>query len=181
VTHHVAAAEEVGIIFDGLGTAVWRAGFFWVLYMALEPHVRRRWPQSLIGWTRLLSHGIRDPLVGAQLLIGCAVGIVFNLLFSGWNLVFVQYGLFHPDPQLGEALVDTRRMAGQFLNALGVSIVQTLMMFFFFFLLRALLRRQWLVWAVWVLLCAGLAGLGGALPAINAVFAAALFPIAKIA
>lgn len=146
--HHVAAIEEVVIVLDKLGVALMEAGSAWALYMALEPYVRRRWPQSLIGWTRLLSDGIRDPLAGAQLLIGCAAGIISSLVFLGWDLVFVQYGLFHPFPGLGEALVgDTRRMAGLFFGALINAIGETLLMFFLFFLLRALLRRQWLAWA----------------------------------
>ena len=28
---------------------------FWILYIAIEPFVRRRWPQILVSWTRLLS------------------------------------------------------------------------------------------------------------------------------
>ena len=27
----------------------------WLFYVALEPYVRRFWPQLLIGWTRALS------------------------------------------------------------------------------------------------------------------------------
>lgn len=148
--------------------------------MALEPYVRRRWPQSLIGWTRLLSDGIRDPLVGAQLLIGCALGVVSELLVFGWDLVLTQHGLFRPSPLLGEALIDTQRMAGQFFYALRRAMGQTLLMFFFFFLLRALLRRQWLACAVWVLVGAGLIALGGALPAANAVFSAVLLGMAAV-
>ena len=48
---------------------------FWILYLALEPFARRRWPQMLISWTR-------GPLAGAgairssarDLLIGALVG-----------------------------------------------------------------------------------------------------------
>lgn len=35
----------------------------WLMYMALEPYVRRRWPDMLIGWSRLLAGDYRDPLV----------------------------------------------------------------------------------------------------------------------
>ncbi len=43
----------------------------WIFYMALEPFVRRRWPQVLVAWTRLLSGRWRDPLIARDVLIGC--------------------------------------------------------------------------------------------------------------
>ena len=46
----------------------------WVLYMAIEPYVRRVWPRMLVSWTRLLSGRLRDPLLGRDVLIGLLVG-----------------------------------------------------------------------------------------------------------
>jgi hypothetical protein len=43
---------------------VWNAFVYWILYVALEPGVRRMWPDIFIGGTRLLAGRIRDPLVG---------------------------------------------------------------------------------------------------------------------
>ena len=36
----------------------------WVIYLAVEPVVRRRWPDTLASWTRLLRGRALDPLVG---------------------------------------------------------------------------------------------------------------------
>ena len=47
----------------------------WIYYVALEPYVRRRWPQIMIAWSRLLGGGVRDALVGGHVLIGIAMGI----------------------------------------------------------------------------------------------------------
>ena len=52
------------------------AGITWIYYMAIEPFVRRRWPQILISWTRLLSGKGRDQLVARDVLIGCGVGVL---------------------------------------------------------------------------------------------------------
>jgi serine/threonine-protein kinase len=49
--------------------------FAWVLYIALEPHVRRVWPELMIGWSRLLAGSVRDPLVGRDVLVGVLVAI----------------------------------------------------------------------------------------------------------
>jgi len=48
----------------------------WILYLALEPIVRRRWPDSIISWSRLLAGRLRDPLVGRDILIGCLAGVL---------------------------------------------------------------------------------------------------------
>jgi serine/threonine-protein kinase len=50
-------------------------GSLWIGYMALEPFVRRRWPNVLVSWTRLLRGEWRDPLVGRDVLIGSAAGL----------------------------------------------------------------------------------------------------------
>ena len=46
----------------------------WLDYLALEPFVRRRWPEAMISWTRLLGGRFADPLVARDILIGCAAG-----------------------------------------------------------------------------------------------------------
>jgi serine/threonine-protein kinase len=53
-----------------------------LLYIALEPFVRRRWPQRIISWSRLLRGDLRDPLVGRDILIGTAAGTLAILLGS---------------------------------------------------------------------------------------------------
>lgn len=59
--HHVAAADEMGVIFGTLIAVVTviPATFVWASYLAFEPYVRRRWPQSMITWSRVLSGGRR--------------------------------------------------------------------------------------------------------------------------
>jgi len=53
--------------------ALYNAASVWVFYVALEPHVRRAWPECLVSWVRLLSGRLQDPLVGRDVLIGLAV------------------------------------------------------------------------------------------------------------
>ncbi len=47
-----------------------RGAFVWLAYIAIEPIVRRSWPELLFSWSRLLSGRFRDPLVGRDLLAG---------------------------------------------------------------------------------------------------------------
>ena len=55
----------------------------WLAYVAIEPIVRRRWPDLLISWTRLVSGRFRDPLVGRDALAGILGGAVVWLALGG--------------------------------------------------------------------------------------------------
>jgi serine/threonine-protein kinase len=79
LAHHVPVAEEFDSFIMGMEESVFFACFFWLLYMALEPFVRRRWPTRIISWSRLLAGGWRDPLVGRDILIGALFGVLTML------------------------------------------------------------------------------------------------------
>src|SRR5207253_8122847 len=86
-THHVPTMEgEFNLFMEGLAIAVFLVSLFWVIYIALEPFVRRHWPNRIISWTRLLSGDLRDPLVGRDVLIGALLGICLTLIYNLWNL-----------------------------------------------------------------------------------------------
>jgi serine/threonine-protein kinase len=76
--HHVPTVAEFGLLFSALRYAVTFAGVGWVLYMAFEPQLRRRTPESLISWNRLLAGRAQDPMVGGHLLMGVALGLLLG-------------------------------------------------------------------------------------------------------
>ena len=130
------------------------AGRAWIFYVALEPYVRRRLPQIMIAWSRLLGGGVRDPLVGGHLLIGAAFGvgfaalglIVFRLvqplsgrLSAGWR------------PNLA-SMLDARHMTFVLTGAALGAAFGSLLLLLFLFLFRALFRRLWLAAGALVLL-----------------------------
>jgi serine/threonine-protein kinase len=61
----------------------------WVSYLALEPVVRRRWPDTLVSWTRLLRGRVLDPLVGRDVLVGVMGGIVNATAYAVLESVFM--------------------------------------------------------------------------------------------
>ncbi|MBV8843790.1 MAG: serine/threonine protein kinase [Bryobacterales bacterium] len=75
-THHVPTVTEFVILFSALRYALAFAALGWVLYMGFEPQLRRRDPESLISWNRLLAGRLRDPMVGGHLLGGVAFGVL---------------------------------------------------------------------------------------------------------
>lgn len=75
-----------------LGPALFAGIWAWAAYMAIEPYVRRRWPQSLISWTRFVNHGPKDPLVGGHILIGVALGVAWACSGNKWSGAVRQVG-----------------------------------------------------------------------------------------
>jgi hypothetical protein len=74
--------EELTILARGLGMALLLGTVMFTLYLALEPLVRRRWPQTMISWTRVLAGRWRDPLVGRDVLVGTAAGMLMTILIA---------------------------------------------------------------------------------------------------
>jgi serine/threonine-protein kinase len=74
VTHHVPNFDELSLFLEAWSGGIAWSCFLWVLYIALEPYVRRRWPTTLVSWSRLLAGGFRDPVVGRDVLVGCLLG-----------------------------------------------------------------------------------------------------------
>jgi serine/threonine-protein kinase len=79
-THASIPMPELRRLFTALGQALLTAGIMWLLYIAVEPWVRRFWPDTLKGWSRLLSGRVSDPRVGRDVMIGLAFGLGLQLL-----------------------------------------------------------------------------------------------------
>jgi serine/threonine-protein kinase len=86
-TGHSFSLTEILVNGEVLSVALSNACLFGVMYMALEPYVRRRWPQVLVSWNRLLSGNFRDPLMGGHALIGALLGVIVAVLWGIQSLV----------------------------------------------------------------------------------------------
>jgi hypothetical protein len=59
---------------NDVGHALLHMADVWMIYVAIEPYVRRIWPRMLVGVVRTLTGRVRDPAVGREVLIGAVVG-----------------------------------------------------------------------------------------------------------
>jgi serine/threonine-protein kinase len=142
-THHVSTPVEKELLGISVANAVFDGFVYWVVYLALEPWVRRYWPQTLISWSRLLAGRWRDPMVGRDILFAVLLGLVYGLLVTGLRLTVMHLGV---PPIQGHTLYDLmgpRMLAGNVVQRLHNAILDGLQVFLSLFVLRALLRKQW--------------------------------------
>jgi hypothetical protein len=144
---HLALVDfSIGFVLGNLAFSIFLAAGTWGLYMALEPFVRRYWPDSLVSWTRLLGGKLRDPRIGKDVLLGTVAGILMTLASWGHNLLPMLAGqppLAPGWPALrylegvNEAIATADRLA-------VVGIFNGMAVIFVVVLLRVLVRRVWL-------------------------------------
>jgi len=85
--HYASFPIEMNTLYTFVAFSLLTTGRAWVLYIALEPYVRRYSPGILISWTRVLTGQIVDPRVGRDVLVGVAVGAAVALLSMGYLMV----------------------------------------------------------------------------------------------
>ncbi|HSK72603.1 MAG TPA: serine/threonine-protein kinase [Pyrinomonadaceae bacterium] len=66
---------ELSIIYQTTSHSLIIAVVVGLMYIALEPFVRRYWSELLISWNRLLQGDFRDPMIGRDILIGGLFGV----------------------------------------------------------------------------------------------------------
>jgi hypothetical protein len=145
-THHLSNFLEATSFISAIASATLRTFFAMVLYVALEPFVRRREPQILISWTRLLAGKLRDPQVGRDLLIGVVYGIGLLVFEASDNFLLPLFGKLPPVPGniSTESLLGVRHaLAEVLLYVVGQTIV-SLGIFFMLFVLQRILRSTWI-------------------------------------
>jgi serine/threonine-protein kinase len=169
--HHVPLLLEFNNIANAIAIGLFAAVVVWVLYMALEPYLRRRLSQSLISWTRLLAGDARDPLVAGHILAGTALGAGGGVLFrvADW-LNWRRSAVLTMDP----FTIKTLDVVGLARGLLGSPITVTAYVMFvvlMFLLFRVVLRNNWLTGGAFIALLAFLAAAGSPTPAQSAIFA----------
>jgi serine/threonine-protein kinase len=143
--HHVVDfARQLGMLGRALGLALLFAASIWMLYIAVEPYVRRAWPHALIAWSRLLAGGISDPLVCRHVLHGAMAGTAFAFLISAVDVIPAWLGQPPPSPSWYhlDILLGPRHalalVATQMIDTLSIGTG----MFMLLVILRALLRSE---------------------------------------
>jgi serine/threonine-protein kinase len=154
---HVAdLGGEAVLLFHAASSALFFSAIVWLLYVVLEPYLRRRWPEGCISWNRLLSGRIGDPLIARDLLIGATAGVL-TAAFSYLRLVLPNLmGTLPPGPFWidDRLLLGLRYLSADLVDGLSIAILNGLGFFFLLFLIRLVFRRDWIAPVlVFLLIC----------------------------
>ncbi len=147
VAAHVPTLWELYLLLLGLSWAAFQAGFVGLLYLAIEPFVRRQWPDALISWMRILGGRFRDPLAMSHVLAGLGAGVV-TALATAVN-VWTTNGLQAPN-NIG--LSGARFLFGYLLSWLNVSAFVATGLILVMVLLRSAVGRTWVADVLFVVL-----------------------------
>ena len=179
--HFASVNTEVGRFFDALGAALVGAGLLWVLYLALEPYVRKFWPKTLVSWSRLVAGNALDPRVGRDVLLGTLFGLTAVLLGRLEAQIRPALGFPQMPPQApaAEALEGTRQML-TIVAQLGFGAVfNALWILFGLVAINLIVRRIWIS-AVVMTLFLGLTSLDSVLEA-PPIWFSAMFALLSVA
>jgi serine/threonine-protein kinase len=157
--HPVASPVFFAIFLLAVCTSVFYGALHWTLYIALEPFVRRYWPQVLVSLTNVLSGRHSNPVVGRDVLWGAALGVCWALM-----LRMLDASAFRQPPAVFpgaiELLLGVRSSMGVVFEEAPYAIRNTLLYFFLLVVLRVLLRRQWMAAVAFAALFGVLSAMG---------------------
>jgi serine/threonine protein kinase len=182
-SHLATFGDAIGLTILATSTALFLSGAVWVFYMAIEPWVRRLWPKTIVSWTRILSGSFRDPVVGRDILLGVALGVIWILVFTAQSIFTMRIGAA---PGIGstDVLMGGRTALAGWLRQWPQSIQSALFFFLLLLGLWAILRKQWLAAIVFVAIFAVPRGLASSyasieLPALILVYAIAVLIVIR--
>jgi hypothetical protein len=142
---HVAGLWEIGVVLKALSWSGVAAGLLSLLYLAIEPHVRRHWPDALISWSRVRAGRTRDPLVASHLLIGISTVMAYEALT--WAVLAAgdaAIRAWQPFPVLLQSLNGSRRFVAVLLTQISTGIFSAIALLLAVVLVRKIVRRLWL-------------------------------------
>lgn len=135
-------------------------GLTWALYLAIEPFMRRHAPEALIGWTRFVDGRLADPLVGRDVLFGCAAGVLVRLL----DLVPMTLSerVETAGSYIGLPMGSPTALFGEIVSTATISLLMGLGLSFLYGLtFLATGRRAWISYAGWLFVFAAPGFIGG--------------------
>ncbi len=144
-SHHTGqAGDEFGMLVRATGLALFVSAALWLLYIGLEPFVRRYTPEGIISWSRLLAGRWQDPLVGRDFVLGAVVGTGLTVIgLSAIPLIrWIEKTPLLPSVVWTDPLLGSRWTASSLLEAIPNATFGAMFLVFLWFLLCWILRRR---------------------------------------
>jgi hypothetical protein len=139
---HVRSYWEIHLIVAALSWATFVAAVIWVSYLAVEPYMRRYWPDTLISWTRLYSGRVQDPLVASHMLAGILAFAAVNALTGAF--LYIAGGQRVGSLVNIPALSSGRMFVATVLTSIALNSFVIVALFVLVVVARLLVRRVWI-------------------------------------
>ena len=155
-SHSTDLNDEINLFLTGCAWALFAGTMLFAFYLALEPYVRRTWPQQLVSWGRVLAGRFRDPLVGRDILIGGAF-FLFGVLHNVLEIVVLDLlgkPGSTPDAFMTLAVIGPTSSLGYLFANVINSLFNSMFFLLFLLMLHAVCRNQLVTVIVLVLLFA---------------------------
>ncbi|MCM2258771.1 MAG: serine/threonine protein kinase [Vicinamibacteria bacterium] len=149
-SHASSFPLEWRLFVRAVGYALFDALTMWLYYLAIEPYVRRLWPESIVSWSRLLAGRLDDPLVGRDILIGLSCGCLSLCLAAAFAASPTLFGdpiRLSTHPALA-ALAGHRHLLAALFAVPTFALQLSLLYLTLFLLLRVTLGNAWLAGTV---------------------------------
>ena len=180
--HHVPqVATEFFQLINAVAFSVFFAIYVWLAYIAIEPILRRRSPELLFSWSRLISGRFRDPLVGRDVLAGILGAAAMAATVHGLEALpnWIPLSGMTPQPPSHALMLGSASWISRVFSVLYLGPLDALGFMTLFAFGLVIFRRRWLagglVGLIVTLLFAGTAGENYALLLPAAILAAAAF------
>ena len=136
--HPVPSEDMVPFFFANCAAWLTWGAVLALLYIALEPLVRARWPHTIVTWSRLLAGRWLDAQVNSHILIGVTAGAIV------WVVAQIFGDLMNPgmDTMGMFATEGTRQWIAAHTNLMSGCLLDGPMVFFLICGMRRLLRRD---------------------------------------
>jgi hypothetical protein len=125
-----------------------------MFYLALEPYVRRIWPETVISWSRLLTGRLDDPLVASHVLVGLVVAAAVTVIGELANIVSMHLGHAAPLPNISVLVrfMAKENPAAMSVRALLEALYMGLLYLLSLVLFQLVIGRRWIASLTFVLL-----------------------------
>ncbi len=153
--------KEIPLLFKMAAHSLLGAVMIGLIYLALEPYVRQRWPSLIISWNRLLVGDWRDPMVGRDILVGGMLGLGHTAAIYLMTLLPIWTGgRAVPNSGLNISYLESgRHLWAAFLMSLPFAVFASLFFLLLLVLLVIVFRKQWLAATVFWILVLSITGL----------------------
>ncbi len=140
-------AAFLGVFARNSALNLYLSAWLWIGYLAIEPYVRRLWPQALVTWRRVLEGRWRDPRVGRDLLFG-GVGGMLAVALTSLPQAAVWFGMPPPRPSVNglSALGSVQWLMADLLIIPQAAFVVPVAILLVLLIARLIFKKPWLAY-----------------------------------